>query len=504
MSDLEKYFERFRSNIVGYNHEFESPYGSKRIVYADWIASGRLYEPIEKKMCDVFGPMVGNTHSESSVTGTSMTLAYHYAHEIIKRHVNAGIDDVIITAGAGMTAMVNKFQRILGLKVPEQLKDYTNIPKELRPVVFVTHMEHHSNHTSWLETIADVVVIPPDDHGLVSIDNLLYHLEKHKDAKLKIGAFTACSNVTGIITPYHQMAAAMHKYGGFCFVDFACSAPYVDINMHPVDPEEKLDAIFFSPHKFLGGPGTSGVLIFDSKLYHNRVPDHPGGGTVDWTNPWGQYKFVSNIEAREDGGTPSFLQAIRAALCIKLKEEMGTANIHAREEQLVALAFRELKQIAGLHILADNVEHRLGAISFYVDNIHYNLLVKILNDRFGIQVRGGCSCAGTYGHFLLHVSLCKSRKITEKINHGDLSEKPGWVRMSIHPTMTDAELLYTTNAIRDTVQNIAEWSVDYIYDIHSNEFRHKTYNSGEKDIIKSWFELSGKNMELDSKNSVTV
>jgi len=490
MEKLEKYFEQFRKNIIGYNQTFSSPYGEKRILYADWVASGRLYEPIEKKMCELFGPMVGNTHSESSVTGTSMTLAYHHAHELIKRHVNANKDDVIITAGAGMTAMVNKFQRILGLKVPEQLKDYLHMPKELRPVVFVTHMEHHSNQTSWLETIADVIVVPPDKHGLVSLENLERQLEKHKDAKLKIGSFTACSNVTGIITPYHQMAEIIHKHDGFCFVDFACSAPYVNIDMHPENPLEKLDAIFFSPHKFLGGPGTAGVLIFDSKLYKNRVPDNPGGGTVDWTNPWGQYKFVSSIEAREDGGTPSFLQTIRAGLCIKLKEEMGVENIHDREEELVKMAFKGLNEVPGLHILADNVEDRLGAISFYIDDIHYNLIVKILNDRFGIQMRGGCSCAGTYGHFLLHVSLCKSRKITEKINHGDFSDKPGWVRMSIHPTMTDEELLFTLDAINKIVTNINEWSNDYNYDVHSNEFRHKTFDGAEKEIIAGWFEMN--------------
>ena len=286
------------------------------------------------------------------------------------------------------------------------------------------------------------------------------------------------------------MAEIIHKHHGFCFVDFACSAPYVNIDMHPENPLEKLDAIFFSPHKFLGGPGTAGVLIFDSKLYKNRVPDNPGGGTVDWTNPWGQYRFVSSIEAREDGGTPSFLQTIRAGLCIKLKEEIGVENIHQREEELVKMAFKGLNEVPGLHILADNVEDRLGAISFFIDNIHYNLLVKILNDRFGIQMRGGCSCAGTYGHFLLHVSLCKSRKITEKINHGDFSDKPGWVRMSIHPTMTDEELLFTLDAINKIVTNINEWSNDYNYDVHSNEFRHKTFNGAEKEIIAGWFEMN--------------
>jgi len=488
MQNLEEYFEQYRKNIVGINKTFQSPYGEKKIIYADWIASGRLYAPIEKKIVDTFGPYVGNTHSESSVTGSTMTAAYREAHEIIKNHVNASKDDVIITAGSGMTAMINKFQRILGLKVPEQLKAYLNLPGELTPVVFVTHMEHHSNHTSWLETIADVICIQPDSRGLIDLNDFEIQLEKYKDRKLKIGAFTACSNVTGIETPYYKMAKMVHKHGGFCFIDFACSAPYVNINMHPDDPLEKLDAIFFSPHKFLGGPGTPGVVIFDSHLYKNRVPDNPGGGTVDWTNPWGQHKFVSNIELREDGGTPPFLQTIKAALCIKLKEEMGVENMKEREKYLVKAAIDGLREIPGLHILANNIEERLGAISFYIDKIHYNLIVKILNDRFGIQMRGGCSCAGTYGHYLLHVSPDQSKHITEKINEGDLSEKPGWVRMSIHPTTTNEELNFIIEAIRETVKNISSWEKDYLYSSHENEFFHISANGTEAKLIKSWLD----------------
>jgi selenocysteine lyase/cysteine desulfurase len=470
MNTLEKYFEPFRENTLGYNQTFISPYGKKRIIYADWIASGRLYEPIEKTILEKFGPFVGNTHSESSITGTTMTNAYHHAHEIIKKHCNASDDDVIITAGSGMTALINKFQRILGLKIPEQFKDYLNLPEELRPVVFVTHMEHHSNHTSWLETIADVILIPPDKEGLVDIDNLKEELQKLKSRKLKIGAFTACSNVTGIQTPIHKLAKIIHESNGFCFVDYACSAPYVKIDMHPEGPLEKLDAIFFSPHKFLGGPGTPGVLIFDSKLYHNKIPDNPGGGTVDWTNPWGQHKFISNIELREDGGTPPFLQTIKAALCVQLKEELNEDNMRKREEEQLKIIFDELRKVPGLHILADNIEKRLGAISFYVENIHYNLIVKILNDRFGVQVRGGCSCAGTYGHYLLHVDPNKSKNITDKIDHGDYSEKPGWVRMSIHPAMTDEEIYAICDSILQTVKNISNWEKDYKYSPSNNEY----------------------------------
>ncbi len=490
MESLENYFDSYRKDTIGYNKTFISPYGEMKIVYADWIASGRLYLPIERKMLEDFGPLVGNTHSESSVTGTYMTLAYHHAHDKIKQHVNAGKDDVIITAGSGMTALINKFQRILGLKIPEQLKAFVNLPKELTPVVFITHMEHHSNQTSWLETIADVVNIAPDKEGLVDLDDFSRLLEKYKDRKLKIGSFTACSNVTGIKTQYHKMAKMMHENGGLCFVDFACSAPYSDMNMHPEDPLEKLDAIFFSPHKFLGGPGSPGVLIFDSKLYKNLVPDNPGGGTVDWTNPWGQHKFIANIELREDGGTPAFLQTIKAALCIELKEKMGTGKIEKREEELVKIVFKELSKISGMHILAGNIQDRLGAISFYIDGIHYNLIVKLLNDRFGIQVRGGCSCAGTYGHYLLHVSPDQSKRITEKIDHGDYSEKPGWVRLSIHPTMNNDEIYFIADAINQIVKNISSWEKDYEYISSKNEFINTVSQSNENRVIENWFNLA--------------
>ena len=490
VASLESYFERFRRNIVGYDQTFATPYGDKRIVYADWIASGRLYEPIERRLYEELGPFVGNTHTESSVTGTSMTQAYHKAHEVIKQHVNAGPDDVIITTGSGMTGAVCKFQRILGLHLPEQLKPFIDLPQELRPVVFVTHMEHHSNQTSWLETLADVVCIEPDDQGLVDPEHLQRHLQVCRDSKLKIGAFTACSNVSGIEPPIYELAELMHEHGGYCFVDYAASAPYVNIDMHPANPQQKLDAIFFSPHKFLGGPGASGVLVFDSNLYHNQVPDQPGGGTVDWTNPWGGRKFIDDIEEREDGGTPGFLQAIRAALAIQLKQEMGVENILARELELLRIAFRGLREIPGLVVLADHIEDRLAVISFYVENIHYNLIVRLLNDRYGVQVRGGCSCAGTYGHYLLHVDAARSKYITDKIDAGDLSEKQGWVRMSLHPTMTDRELEHLLGAIREIVENHGEWEKDYRYDSSCNEFRHMNEDGRGADLLDGWFSLA--------------
>ena len=473
MSELESFFNGIRRDIVGVDQTFRSPYGNRRIVYADWTASGRLYAPIERQMLEVFGPFVANTHSESSTTGTTMTHAYQEAHAIIKRHVNAGPDDVIITAGSGMTTVVNKLIRMLGLRLPEQLASFCSVPDDERPVVFVTHMEHHSNQTTWIETIADVEVIAPDARGLVDCDSLAALLERYRDRPLKIGTFTACSNVTGIATPYHQLARIMHEHDGYCFVDFAASAPYVTIDMHPADdPAAKLDAVFFSPHKFLGGPGTPGVLVFDSSLYHNRVPDQPGGGTVNWTNPWKEHSFVDNIEVREDGGTPGFLQAIKAALAIRLKEEMGVDRMLAREHELLPILFAGLRSIPGVHLLADQVEDRLAILSFYVEDMHYNLVVKLLNDRFGVQVRGGCSCAGTYGHYLLHVDPTRSHAITAKIDEGDLSDKPGWVRMSVHPTTTTDEAHALVDAVRAVVTHASTWERDYVYSPKTNEFQH--------------------------------
>ncbi|MCP3932217.1 MAG: aminotransferase class V-fold PLP-dependent enzyme [Bacteroidetes bacterium] len=484
---LETHFQKFRERVIGYDQTFQTPYGEKRIVYADWTASGRLYGPIEDRMQNQIAPFVGNTHTETTVTGSSMTMAYHHAKEIIKKHVGARESDILISSNSGMTGVANKFQRILGLKVHEKYRPSINIAEHDRPIVFVSHMEHHSNQTSWEETLADVMIIKPNEEGLVDLEDLKSLLKQYESRKIKIAAVTSCSNVTGIKTPYHQIASLMHQNGGYCFVDFACSAPYIEINMRPEDELQHLDAIYFSPHKFLGGPGSSGVLIFDPKLYTNRVPDNPGGGTVDWTNPWGEHKYLEEIEAREDGGTPSFLQTIRVAFCVKLKEEMGVDQILQREEQMVNRLFKGLENIFGLHILAENIKNRLGVISFYIEDLHYNLGVKLLNDRYGIQVRGGCSCAGTYGHYLLHVSPQQSKNITEKISLGDLSSKPGWIRLSVHPVMKDDEIEYLIEGIQTLSKNHQEWAKDYIYDVHSNEFNYKGGDSTEKELVDKWF-----------------
>lgn len=489
METLEQYFSKFRNNIIGVDQTFTSPYGEKKLIYTDWTASGRLYRPIEEKLMNEFGPFVANTHTETSTSGAAMTLAYHEARKIIKKHVNANSDDVLITEGSGMTGVVNKFQRILGLKVSESLKEYTDVPEEMKPIVFVSHMEHHSNQTSWLETIADVEVVPCNDDGLVCLIKFEECIKKHAHRKLKIASITSCSNVTGIETEYHKIAKLIHQYNGLCFVDFACCAPYVDIDMHPKEEGEYLDAIFFSPHKFLGGPGSSGVLIFNKKLYKNLIPDNPGGGTVSYTNPWGQHDYFDDVETREDGGTPAFLQTIRIALSVQLKEKMGTDMIKKREEQINARLFETLESLPNVSVLAPDQKERLSIFSFYIEGVHFNLVVKLLNDRFGIQTRGGCSCAGTYGHFLLNVDQETSNRIKDQISEGCSTEKPGWVRLSLHPTIKDVEVDFICNSLRELCNNLDQWALDYKYDISKNDYVHISEEPIEKQLVADWFRV---------------
>lgn len=483
------------------------------MIYADWTASGRAYKPIEDKLVNEIMPYLGNTHTETTITGTAMTRAYELSKQIIKKHINADSNDVLLFAGSGMTGAVNKLQRLLGLRIPERIMDYVregrlptfnqsteqalkihalfsdylDIDPVLKPIIFVSQMEHHSNQTSWLETIADVEIIPNDNSGNISLDDLEILLEQHKSRKNKIVAITGCSNVTGIQTPYHEVAKLAHQYDGLCFVDFACSAPYVTINMHPEEDGAYLDAVFFSPHKFLGGQGTPGVLVFNKKLYKNIIPDQPGGGTVTYTNPWKHHEYINDIEHREDGGTPPFLQGIKAALAVKLKEQMGVEKMLQREEELLKIIFEKLPFIPGIEILEGQNHHRLGVISFLLKGAHFNLVVKLLNDRFGIQTRGGCACAGTYGHMLLHVDQLHSYEILEEMHKGDLSCKPGWVRMSIHPIMTNEEVHSILNAIEQVALHYSTWKEEYVYEPDTNEYYHKTFNDTINNFIGDWF-----------------
>lgn len=465
---MKQHILEVRNNIIGINSTFKSQFGEKRILYADWTASGRMYRPIEDYLLNEVYPYVANTHTETTFTGSFMTNLYHESLQQIKRHVGANEQDVIIACNSGMTGVINKFQRILGYRVHEQYAQQCNLKEEERPVVFITHMEHHSNHTTWLETICDVVIIPPTEHGIPDLQALDSLFEDYNNRRIKIASVTACSNVTGIYTPYYDIAEIAHKHGGYCFVDFACSAPYVDINMHPENELQYLDAVMFSPHKFLGGPGSSGVLVFKKELYHNVVPDHPGGGTVQWTSPFESHLYIPDIETREDGGTPAFLQTIRVAKAIELKEYMGTDNIRDREDLLLARLWSKIVSIDHVRILENNVRHRQAILSLQFDNLYFNLVVRALNDMFGIQSRGGCSCAGTYGHYLNNIDIDESRNLKNEIMHGNNMAKPGWVRISLHPTMTEEEIDYIGNALQYIVEN--ESLLKELYKQHPNDY----------------------------------
>ncbi|PKL09667.1 MAG: selenocysteine lyase [Spirochaetae bacterium HGW-Spirochaetae-7] len=480
---LEQHFHPFRENIVGIDATMRLSDGSTGpIVYADWTASGRLYAPIEDFMLREIGPLVANTHTETTYTGVAMTEAYHRARRVIKDSVHASEQDSLFFTGFGMTAAVNKLQRLLGLRMPESCKRTCRDGK--RPLVLVTHMEHHSNQITWEECDVDLQLVPRDDAtGLPDLEWLDRMCRDAVDRPLLIGSFTAGSNVTGLLPPCHDMAAIMHCHGGFCFVDFAAAAPYVDIDMHPADPERRLDAIMLSPHKFLGGPGSSGILVMSNALYTCHVPDHPGGGTVKWTTPFGTHSYVDEIEAREDGGTPGFLQAIRAALAFKLKEAMGVAEIQAREREIMDIILSEFSKEPAIMLLEGGNLDRLGILSFYAPGEHYNLIVRLLNDRFGVQTRGGCSCAGSYGHILFSIDKSTSRHITELIEAGDLTEKPGWVRLSIHPTMTDGEARFTARGVVETIRHYRDWAQDYIYHKESGEFTRKDGGGGAPDLM---------------------
>ena len=483
IDSLQTYFEQFRKHTIGVNHQFESIYGTQNQVYADWVASGRLYQPIEDIICKKIGPLMANTHSFSSESGKASTYAYHEARRIIKRHVNAGGDDILITTGTGMTGALAKLHRIMGLRPKGTIST-----SEERPVVFISHMEHHSNQVSWMALDVDVVVLEPDENLQICLKALEKELKYYKDRKVKIGSFTACSNVTGVIAPLHKLAELMHAQNGFCFVDFAASAPYETMDMHPENLAQKLDAIFFSPHKFLGGPGTCGVLIYDKMLHKNSIPDNPGGGNVKWTNPWGEYGYHTDLETREDGGTPGILQVIRTALCLKLKERMNSIKMKQREHELLELFYDAVTDLKAVEVLGNRNEDRIGCVSFNIRGMHYNLVVRLLNDRFGIQTRGGWSCASSLAHYFFNIEAEKSKVLMKNIENQELTDKPGWVRVSLHPIMTDAEVIFITDAIKAIITNQREWALEYTYNPATNEFdSHKQDDSLLQERMKTVF-----------------
>jgi selenocysteine lyase/cysteine desulfurase len=472
------FLSRLRSRVIGAGTAIPGPFGERPLRYFDFIASGRFHRDVEDELNEGVLPFMANTHTQSSFTGRFMTERYEGALRKIGAYVGATRDDAVIPVGSGSTGAINRFIHVLGLRLPDQLDERFDlagrIPAGERPVVIRSLMEHHSNDIAWRETIGDSVYVEFDPDGRISLEDLDRKLAAHAHRPWKIGTFSAASNVTGILNDVHGLARVLHRHGALAFFDFAAAGPYVDVDMHPAgDPAAALDAVFFSVHKFLGGPRTPGLLVAHRRLFTNRVPAEPGGGTVLYTSPWG-HRYLDTIESRETGGTPPIVQTIQAGLAFDLKAAVGGARTERVEQDYLSRAVRAWRGRDDLFVLGNLETRRLGVLSVIFPRVHHNLAARLLNDHFGIQVRAGCMCAGPYGHLLLHIDEARSIAIRHRLDEGHLGEKPGWVRISLSPTVTEDEFQALLEGVDHVARRGRELANEYFQTDETGEWARRT------------------------------
>jgi len=478
--------ETIRTSVIGRDEVVGGPFGPRKVTYADYTASGRSLSFIEDYIREAVMPLYANTHTESSGTGLQTTRFREEARSMVRSCVGATDEHAVLFCGSGMTGAIDRLIGVLGIRIPCNLDDRYqlsgSIPPDERPVVFIGPYEHHSNELPWRESIADVVTIAEDADGQIDLEQLEDELKAYADRELKIGSFSAASNVTGIISDVSAISILLHRYGALSFWDFAAAGPYVDISMAPsaAGPDAHLaykDAIYLSPHKFIGGPGTPGVLVARKELFTNRVPAVPGGGTVAYVNPV-DHHYLEDVEHREEGGTPAIIESIRAGLVFQLKEAVGAEAIKRREEEMTGKAIASWAANPNIEVLGNHKAERLSIVSFVVRygsrHLHHNFVVAVLNDLFGIQSRGGCSCAGPYGHRLLGIDIDLSHEFEREITRGCEGIKPGWVRVNFNYFISEKVVDFILDAVNIVANDGWRLLPHYRFDPETGLWLHRT------------------------------